>query len=71
MTSPLQVPAQVEVVRSRHIQAHIGKPPPEEMENLFVVESDMPQLGLTASLAALVCSAGHVSANGEGHMMII
>ena len=71
MTSPLQVPAKVEVVRSRHIQAHMGEPPPEEMENLFIVETDMLQLGLTASLAALVCSAGHVSANGEGHITII
>lgn len=71
MTSPLHVPAQIEVVRSRHIQAHMGKPPPEEMENFFVAESDLLQLGLTASLAALVCFAGHVSANGAGHRTII
>ena len=49
----------------------MGEPPPEEIENLFIVETDMLQLGLTASLAALVCSAGHVSANGEGHITII
>lgn len=67
VASTLHIPAQVEVVGSRYIQAHMGKPPPEELEDLFVIQGDIFQLGLTASLATLISSAGNLSANGGGH----